>query len=1846
MKKKKESRATLERISRIGIINRGEAAIRFIRAVKEYNILYHTDFTTVALYLDMEREGLFVTEADVSCPLSTIAGFDKNQGSAYLNRKLMLNALKSTNCQGVWVGWGFLAEDAAFAGMVEEAGLVFIGPSSWSMALLGDKISAKEVAEATNVPILPWSKGPVKDVEEACMSAERIGYPVIIKASNTGGGRGIRFVRTPEELEAQYLSAREEALRITGENIVFMEHLVEKARHLEVQVLADHYGNVRTFGVRDCSVQRRNQKIIEETPPPGLAHETTEEIERAAARLIRKAHYENAGTVEFLYDFEKRQFYFMEVNTRLQVEHPITEQIYNIDLVKGQLMVACGKKLDQTTESSEGVAIEVRLNAEDPDRKFAPAPGKVSLFKPPGGPGIRIDTGFEEGSSIPAEFDSMIAKIIAKGHNREEAISRLVRALEEMRIKIEGGTSNRAFLIGLLNCPEIRQGGVHTQFVEELLRSKDDIIGRDKWDIALMACAIEKAISLSLEELVNFKKQWSRIGQPRDIPSSHGYEINLHVAGHTYLFLVKAVGNTIFHLKIEGELLPVQYHKNEHEAILIYNSKRYFIQMVPRDDVFQCEVNGVPYCIEIEASDCIKAPSPAIVISCAVKPGQAVHKGDLLLELEAMKLVMSIEAPENAKVKALCVREGEQVAAGQPLIQMEIGGDTDIEKEPLRARVSFQNSAVHSSTLEWYIMEREFLAAFLGYDYEEDAVILLEKMLDFVRNNPSFQKKIIECFLAVLESYVAIENLFSHAQIKSEGFARAANYQELLMHFFIRNDCQKEGLPKQFLDSLDRAIKWYPHEGGHEEERYNRSLFRIYKSHANLKIKQEVLRSTLYAMKDFPDLKTFAQKIFDILDEIALLSVNQTPSLADAAIQGRFHLIDSIFLEAIKEKRKAQVREIAQLAEKTVSNEGKQADIVQNIIDTGHYIVFELITLAFDKKKVKRARALELLAKYFNRDRDWVSGKVINENEVLFYHMSCKKGQEMCETIIAVVDEDGCGENIRELSRYFDRTTFTTQPELIILISVRGTKDKEREESLIQYLYRQSFPVRWCCLGMFYETQDFSYHTFILDQDKKWEKDAHRNSFNPLFYRELKVDRLAHFDLKILYSSEIVYLLSATAKNNQQDERLIALVDVTESKAEIGEDNTIKKIVTFEYALMEAIYALSAEQSRGKGRKYFNRIIIHVRSLLTINLRQIKTYVPRLAPRVRGLGLEKAIVYARTKKQYLEFHFTNISQDHITMENRPPTMKIIKPMTDGYGTKIARAKQRGNVYPYEIIKMLTYMGVGHFDHDDNPPGSFIEYDIKVNEDTGDQETFSVHARPYGQNMSNIVFGMITNYSSLYPHGIRRIIVLVDTTLDMGALAEKECRRVIAALDLAQERQLPVEWVPISAGAKIEMDSGTENLDWTARALKRIIEFTQQGGEINLIVSGVNVGAQSYWNAEATMLMHTKGILIMTEDASMLLTGKKALDFSGSVSAEDNIGIGGVERIMGPNGQAQIKVKNLFEAYKVLFQHYSFTYREHGKIFPNRQCTQDTYDRDICTSPYVDHLGQGFSYIGDIFSKELNPERKKPFDMRQVMEAVKDHDTDFLERWHMMKDAETAIVWETRVGGYAVGMLGIESRSLARLGKIPHDGPESWSGGTLFPQSSKKLARAINAFSGCLPLVILANLSGFDGSPESLRKLQLEYGAEIGRAIVNFKGPIIFVIVARYHGGAYVVFSRTLNSKLLAVALEGTYASVIGGAPAAVVVFPRKVLKETYADSRIVNAQRRIKKESAFGQKEFDELFKKVHSEKQTALAQRFDQVHSVERAQKVGSIHDIIPPQKLRPYLIQAIEKGMGLFQD
>jgi len=635
---------------------------------------------------------------------------------------------------------------------------------------------------------------------------------------------------------------------------------------------------------------------------------------------------------------------------------------------------------------------------------------------------------------------------------------------------------------------------------------------------------------------------------------------------------------------------------------------------------------------------------------------------------------------------------------------------------------------------------------------------------------------------------------------------------------------------------------------------------------------------------------------------------------------------------------------------------------------------------------------------------------------------------------------------------------------------------------------------------------------------------------------------------------------------------------------------------------------------------------------IEVPLSEVATFATTSAPLTVGAGLDQIVLLARLQREpgvaprdvALRFFYRPGTGVQMRVTDRPT--EPMRPL-DEYAEKVLSSRARGAVYPYELASLLS-----------GPDGTFVEHDLD------EQGRLVPVDRPPGRNRAGIVAAVVTRPTERYPEGMTRVALFGDPTKALGTVAEPECARIIAALDLAEARGIPVEWFALSSGARISMDSGTENMDWVARALRRIITFTQAGGEVHVVVAGINVGAQPYWNAEATMLLHTKGILVMTPDSAMVLTGKQSLDYSGGVSAEDNFGIGGYDRVMGPNGQAQYWAPNLTAAVDLLFRHYEHTYRAPGERWARPAPTEDPRDRDVRDFPHRSDVGD-FTTVGEIFSATANPERKKPFDIRSVMRAVTDQDHAVLERWAGMAEADTAVVFEAHLGGHPVTVVGVESHPVPRRGSYPADGPDQWTAGTLFPRSSKKTARAINAASGNRPLVVLANLSGFDGSPESLRNLQLEYGAEIGRAIVNFDGPIVFCVVSRYHGGAFVVFSGVLNENMEVLAVEGSYASVLGGAPAAAVVFTREVDKRTAADPRVHDLEAALGSAGAVEQAhlraELATVRATVRAEKLGEVADEFESIHDIERARRVGSVNAIIPAAELRPRLIEAVERGM-----
>ena len=442
-------------IRRVLIANRGEIAVRIIRACRELGM------ETVQVYSDADRDSLAVRLADRAVCIGPA-----HSRHSYLNGEFIVSAALTQGADAIHPGYGFLSENAEFAELCEGAGIAFIGPPAHVIRKMGDKAMARRMAEEAGVPVTPGSSGAVADAESAQTIAARLGYPVLIKAVAGGGGRGMRVVRRPGDIAAQFTEAGREAAAAFGDGSLYVEKYLERVRHIEIQVLADG-ATVLHLGERDCSIQRRNQKLLEESPSPALDAAARERIGEAAVRLCRHVGYRSAGTIECIVDTASGEFHFMEMNTRVQVEHPVTELVTGIDIVKAQLRIAAGEPLALAQEdvSLQGHALECRINAEDPDRGFSPSPGRIEGLHLPGGPGIRVDSHVYDGYTIPPYYDSLVAKVIAWGGRREESIARMRRALGEMRI---GGVATTiGFHQRLLRDPRFERGDVHTRFVED-----------------------------------------------------------------------------------------------------------------------------------------------------------------------------------------------------------------------------------------------------------------------------------------------------------------------------------------------------------------------------------------------------------------------------------------------------------------------------------------------------------------------------------------------------------------------------------------------------------------------------------------------------------------------------------------------------------------------------------------------------------------------------------------------------------------------------------------------------------------------------------------------------------------------------------------------------------------------------------------------------------------------------------------------------------------------------------------------------------------------------------------------------------------------------------------------------------------------------------------------------------------------------------------------------------------------------------------------------------------------------------------------------------------------------------
>ena len=1838
--------------------------MRCIRAVKALRELEGSDLRCVALYTDVDRDAPFVRHADAAVRLE-VPG--TSAVSAYLDHAGLCEALRRADADAVWPGWGFVAEDAAFVERLETLGVRFVGPSAEVMRAVGDKISSKRVAERAGVPVVPWSGGELRSVEEALEHAAQIGYPVVLKASAGGGGRGIRVVLKAEELAAAFDSARSEARAAFGDERLFLERRLRGGRHIEVQVAADALGNVQSFGCRDCSVQRRHQKILEEAPPHGLDPALLAGLESHSVKLLESVGYVGVGTVEFL--VAGAEVAFLEVNPRLQVEHGITEELRDIDLVQLQIRIARGEPLPEISALGDrGAAIEARICAEDPEADFLPAPGRIARFDPALGPRLRIDTGVATGASVPPDFDSLIAKVIATGRTREEARARLLAGLVDFELLVEGGATNKGYLIGLLESAAYRSAEVGTEWLDRNpgLRAGSPQFAAE----ALVAAAV-----LSYQQARDagrraFLADPSHIA-PASIPASNGQRIDLSRGGQSYRLEVFAIGAWRYRVHLEGRVVQVALRsEGAGRGMLEMGGRALRILHDMTERGLRLEVEGRPYRFGNELAGQVRAGTPAMVVALQVSPGDPVSLGQPLGRLEAMKMEIGFEAPVSGIVKEICVRAGQQVAAGELLLSIEpakaVDPETPAERlslpvqiDPLElffegegaaalpnlAAAAEAPGAARRAAID--AAREEIRRVLMGYDVNpergERLAALLEAPLPEGLSE-DFRWELAE-IRHELTLFANLVEVFSRApKSDPEGGPGPSNHAQL-RDVVRRLEYGDAIVSSAFEEVLLRALRHFGVRDLAPSDALERATLRLLASRLAPALRRRLVLGCLTRIHALAHTGVHLgnePELDDALARTAGLRPLVSDAVADLALEARYAIFEGPTLQGEAERTTKEVEAWLAAAESSVR---EPPPTVLTHLASAPRAVFDRVGRWLEDADPRRrgvALAAHVRRLYAPTQAATHTSSIVGP--VHIERLDFADGRIVLGSVARRAD---LASTVERLSRAAAAASMLSQERRVhaleILVPARGEFEIEAVRETVVPLLTSRLPADRLTLNIISETGRMHHESFA-QQDGAMRRMRGLHGIHPVTAERIDLARLRKFELERLEAPDDLYCFHLRSPEFAGDERLMVLADVRgRSPDEDDPRDASLHVAAFERDFFEAARCLRNHLSARDPRRHlqWNRLMLFAAPSIYLESELVERLARRLAPATRHLGLEKVVVRLtvldreapEAPAKPVEIVIADPTGSRMEMSWREPHHAPLEPAQD-YERKVVEARRRRLVYPYEIVRMLTGgggdMGGGGVDL---PRGTFEEYDLDSSCEV--PTAVRVAERPHGRNSSAIVFGIIETPTGSVPEGMRRVLILSDPTVGMGSLAAAECDRLVAALDLAERASLPVEWIPVSSGARIAMDSGTENLDATARVVRRIVTFTQAGGTIHLIVHGVNVGAQSYFDALATMLQHTRGVLIMTPGASMVLTGRAALDASGSVSAEDEAAIGGFERVMGPNGEAQYYARNLLEAYGILYAHYRYSYVVPGESSPRRLPTLDPADRDVTRTVTEVEDGHDFATVGEIFDAGANAERKRPFSMRALMRAVVDDDQPPLERWRDWRGAETAIVWDGALGGTPACVIGIESRNLARGGEHPADGPASWTGGTLFPLSSKKVARALNAASGNRPVVILANLSGFDGSPESMRKLQLEYGAEIARAVVNFQGPIAFLVVSRYHGGAYVVFSRALNPGLRVGAVEGSFASVIGGGPAAAVVFARDARARASREPRIIALGRAVQRDgNAEARAAYDAAFQEVVLEKQSELANEFDAIHTVERAREVESLEALVSPREIRPFLI------------
>jgi acetyl/propionyl-CoA carboxylase alpha subunit/acetyl-CoA carboxylase carboxyltransferase component len=1758
-------------ISRLAIIDRGEPVVRVLAAVGNLNRRGDVpSITSIVVTEQSSERAWFAREADelITPPPSP----DEVDLSTHIEPGQVVAQVLGAKADTAWIGHTPCLDRAELVAQLEAAGVRVVGPTAQTIRDLADPARLAALGRESGLSPVP-------------------------------------------------------------------DHLTPADwRRIEIDVLADSAGTVWTLGLRDASIRRGPTPVLAEMPAPGVSDTTAGAMSHAVRRLVRAAAYRGAGVVELALAHDGESFWLVGVDTLARTEHALVEEITGASFIGLRLRLAAGDALPATPPTPNGHAVEVRLLAHDPGREYAASGGALEMLSLPVGTGVRVDSSIREGDLVDGRVEPLIATVTAWGRDREEALDRAHGALERTTVVLEIGMTNRTADLAVLERVAAAEQPFDAGWYDRTLAAGGFTSVADP--LAVVAAAVEAYESDSTMVNAAFFASAAR-GRP-ERPERVGSLVQLSYRGHDYRLRVDRTGPRSYRVRGNATVDLIVDRLGDFERRIICNGHKHRLVAVEQGADFRLDLDGVGHTVSREDGVVVRTGWPALVSSLLVEPGQDVSAGQPVAVLESMKMVTTVTAPFDGTVTSLAVSNNTQIERGAPLMRIKAASHQHLDLGPGDGVGAEPESAVDFSALVTSDGNPEGKDAtwvhahlgdyLLGYDLDPESFKgLLKRQATLGATLPANDPELVGAENALLDLFSDLGALY-RPRTEAENPDQMAddNTQEYFLSYLQWLDADQAGLPERYRKRLGAALARYGVAGLSRTKALEAATVWLYRAFARIPeiapAIVAILNRRLTHHDELADMATLDARAR--LDRLVRATEGRQQNVSDLARDITFHFFEEPEMLAATAQMQDQVRADLAALRDLPSGPDREARI-EALVAAPHPVRTDLLdawlqTDADAAGTAYRDVVLEVYARRFYRIRDLQDFGTRSVGAFRIAHADYEHAGMPVRLVNSYLPLEQLPPFADALRGYL--CDVPAGREVVVDLVVWQNGKLPDADALVEKVHGI---IEHCDFGHALHRLDLTvtgqvgdasgrstaHMTFRQGADGAFTEDRLYRNLHPMLAKRLDLWRLSNFTLERLPSTEDVYLFFGVAHENPKDRRLFAVAEVRDLVAVRDDQTGAQTYPRLGRIGLQALAAMRTALSHypPRERPTANRLVLNVRPVWEIPADEWPALAANYLPLAKGAGLEKVVMHLRTPVPAEDGGTTlvekvmtidGIGRTGTTIRFGDPGANPIRPLTR-YAQKVLTAERFGTPYPYEIIHMLT---PAEGEPSPFPRGHFQELDLDA-----DGETLIPVDRPPAGNTAHLVVGLLTTYTDLVPEGMTRLAMLSDPTQGLGNLAEPECRLINASLALAAERKIPVEWYACSSGALIAMDSGTENMDFIALTLRRIIEFTQAGHEINIVVTGINVGGQPYWNAEATMLMHTKGILIMTPASTMVLTGKQALDFSGAVSAEDNFGIGGYDRVMGLNGQGQYWAPSFQDACRLLLEHYNYTYVVPGERFPRRGLTSDPVERDVRESAHEQVPGTRFTTVAEVFD-----------------------------------DGENSIVWDVAVGGIPVCMIGLSSRSLPRKGFVPADGPPAWTSGTLFPQASRKTARAINATTGNRPLVVMANLSGFDGSPESMRKWQLEYGAEIGRAITNFNGPIVFIVVSRYHGGAFVVFSKALTESMEIAAIEGSYASVIGGAPAAATVFARDVKIRTDKDPRVVEA---LAAAAAAKGPEAGRLRAKaaavaaaVRSEKLGEVADEFDSIHTIERALAMGSVDRIITAEELRPYIIGALERGMAKF--